>query len=522
MLRTKQIIAGSMASLLVAQLFLPVTVDASGYKTKTQTFGLSSSRNQTQTMTIPDLTEVKSVTVDDGSVSYAVNGERITFTLSGSGADESTYDSRKYSKSASTSRTSSSSSSLGSSVSYSSGSYSGTLYASGSASSYTTTGGYWRDTGYYRDVYETRTRRVQESYQSWEVVWCSNGISSHGPPCQYSSNAQYGWKTRTRWVDEDYEVKVGTEWVDTGEEWVTTYSTRYRRNYSGTIYNGGYNYRYQYKVTVTYQDDNTAPSLSTIQPSTTAWTNSDVTLSVTASDSQSGMKRIKLPNGSWVNGSSASYRAPTNGTYTFVAEDNAGNTASKSLTVSNIDKTSPSLSLGTSTTAWTNQAVTLTAQASDGASGIKRIQKPNGAWVSTSSTSYVVNSNGTYTFKTEDVAGNVTTKHMTVSNIDKEKPHAPSIAHYSQWQNNASTQVSVSHGSDKGSGVAYSEYRLEGATTKGWTRYGSAFSLTNEGVTTIVARTTDNLGHVSDTRVAHVRLDRTKPTNTGITIHLKD
>jgi len=512
----------SLALMTGTQLFAPLEVDASGYKTKTHTYGLSSSRNQTQTMTIPDLTEVKSVTVDDGSVSYSVSGDRITFSLSGSAIDESTYNSRKYSKSASTSRTSSSRSSLGSSISYSSGGYSGTLYADGSASSYISTSGYWRNTGYWRDIYETRTRRVRESYQSYEVVWCSNGISSHRPPCVNSANAQYGYVTRTRWVNEDYRVKVGERWVDTGREWVRTTSTRYRRYYSGTIYKGGYDYRYQYKVTVTYKDDATPPSMSNISTSTTSWTNQSVTLSVSASDSQSGMKRIKLPNGSWVNGSNASYSAPSNGTYTFVAEDNAGNTLSKSITVSNVDKTNPNLSLGTSISAWTNQNITLTAQASDGASGVRRIQKPNGSWVSASSTTYVVSANGTYTFKVQDVAGNVTTKNITVSNIDKEKPNAPSIHHYSAWQNNASTEVSISHGSDSGSGVAYSEYRLEGATTKGWTRYSGAFTISNEGVTTVIARTTDNLGHVSDERVATIRLDRTKPTNTGITIHLKE
>jgi len=41
-------------------------------------------------------------------------------------------------------------------------------------------------------------------------------------------------------------------------------------------------------------------------------------------------------------------------------------------------------------------------------------------------------------------------------------------------------------------------------------------------MTTVIARTTDNLGYVSDERVATIRLDRTKPINTGIIIHLKE
>ncbi|AIF68387.1 hypothetical protein GZ22_18290 (plasmid) [Terribacillus saccharophilus] len=93
--------------------------------------------------------------------------------------------------------------------------------------------------------------------------------------------------------------------------------------------------------------DKTAPTVS-VSANTTSTVHDSVTLTAKASDANIGMKRIKKPDGSWVNGDTATYNVTDNGTYTFVAEDVAGNQASKSYAVKNIDKTisfnSPSIS----------------------------------------------------------------------------------------------------------------------------------------------------------------------------------
>lgn len=84
--------------------------------------------------------------------------------------------------------------------------------------------------------------------------------------------------------------------------------------------------------------DTEHPSLS-ITPSTTELTHEDITLTVVAQDTGgSGVKRIKTPDGKWINGNLVTYTVKENGTYTFVVEDNAGNQTSKSITVNNIDK----------------------------------------------------------------------------------------------------------------------------------------------------------------------------------------
>lgn len=63
---------------LIFGFMLPLSAFA---ETITKTFPESTSRNQTQTMTIPNLQSVNSVSVNTGNVSYTVNGETITFTF---------------------------------------------------------------------------------------------------------------------------------------------------------------------------------------------------------------------------------------------------------------------------------------------------------------------------------------------------------------------------------------------------------------------------------------------------------
>lgn len=98
------------------------------------------------------------------------------------------------------------------------------------------------------------------------------------------------------------------------------------------------------QVTSVFKLDHDTPKL-TIMPSTTTNTNKDVVLTVQATDEHSGVKRIQKPDGSWVIGKSLAYTAQHNGTYTFTVEDNAGNTATKSITIDNIHTTKPVITL---------------------------------------------------------------------------------------------------------------------------------------------------------------------------------
>lgn len=165
----------------------------------------------------------------------------------------------------------------------------------------------------------------------------------------------------------------------------------------------------------------------TITPPPTTWTNDNVVLNLTgvADTGGSGLKEIELPvSGTKVTGTSASYNAPSNGTYTFKIYDNAGNVTSKSYTVSNIDTTLPTASVSSSTTAWTRNDVvlTLSGAADTGGSGLNTIKRPDGTISTGTSATYTVSANGTYVFEVSDNAGNVATRSITVNNIDKTVP----------------------------------------------------------------------------------------------------
>jgi hypothetical protein len=167
--------------------------------------------------------------------------------------------------------------------------------------------------------------------------------------------------------------------------------------------------------------DVTAPTgTHSINP--TNWTNVDVTITLNTTDDMSGVKRIKKPDGSYIYSVSTIYVVPANGSYTFVLEDNVGNTRNYTVTVNNIDKTAPTGSLSHSPTNWVNTDVKIHWSVADANSGVKQIKLPDGTIKTTATGDYTVSQNGTYTFVVYDVAGNTLTLQETVTNIDKTPP----------------------------------------------------------------------------------------------------
>ena len=167
--------------------------------------------------------------------------------------------------------------------------------------------------------------------------------------------------------------------------------------------------------------DVTAPTgTHSINP--TNWTNGDVTITLNTTDDMSGVKRIKKPDGSYIYSVSTIYVVPANGSYTFVLEDNVGNTRNYTVTINNIDKTAPTGSLSHSPTNWVNTDVKIHWSVADANSGFKQIKLPDGTIKTTATGDYTVSQNGTYTFVVYDVAGNTLTLQETVTNIDKTPP----------------------------------------------------------------------------------------------------
>ena len=139
-------------------------------------------------------------------------------------------------------------------------------------------------------------------------------------------------------------------------------------------------------------------------------------------DSDFAISSITLPDGTIINGGSYQDTISEDGIHnlTYSATDNRGDSASKTITIK-IDKTAPTLDLNYNTNP-TNQNIVVNITASDATSGVKRIKLPNGNYITNSNSTYTISGDGEYTFECEDVAGNITTKTITINNIDKEKP----------------------------------------------------------------------------------------------------
>lgn len=112
------------------------------------------------------------------------------------------------------------------------------------------------------------------------------------------------------------------------------------------------------------------------------------------------------------------------------------------------------------------------------------------------------------------VSEQVSAVDTTVLNfdIDTKSPGIPSIVTETGWVNRSNVEVSITSGDDNFSGVEKVQYQLSGATVLEWTDYTGSFSITNEGITTISARTVDKAGNKSNVISAVVKIDRTLPT----------
>lgn len=196
-------------------------------------FNESTSSSRSNTFTIDNLISIDEVTVDNGSVTYNIDGNKVTVNVSGSNS-RSEYDSTKYSKSASDYKTSNNDS-FPSSMGYSSDGYSGTLYKNGG--SYVSSGSYKPD---------------EKVNSDWDGAFKGKTYP------QYLIDPFHNGKT----TDPIYLVKVepfmrdGEQWYHCWYEGVVTikgYDTRvWRQDYKGYVYKGGYNYYYKYKINMKY------------------------------------------------------------------------------------------------------------------------------------------------------------------------------------------------------------------------------------------------------------------------------
>ena len=159
--------------------------------------------------------------------------------------------------------------------------------------------------------------------------------------------------------------------------------------------------------------DKTAPTLKATY-STTAATNGSVTATITANEQVQAVSGWTLSSDKKV--LTKTYTA--NKTETVTVKDLVGNSRSVSISISNIDKTAPTLKATYSTTAATNGNVTATITANE------QVQAVSGWTLSSDkkvlTKTYTANKTETVTVK--DLVGNSRSVSISISNIDKAAP----------------------------------------------------------------------------------------------------
>jgi peptidoglycan/xylan/chitin deacetylase (PgdA/CDA1 family) len=145
-------------------------------------------------------------------------------------------------------------------------------------------------------------------------------------------------------------------------------------------------------VTVTITNiDKIAPDI-TIEEYILTPTNQDITVFATTSEGTLN---------------TSSHTFTENGFFNFVATDAAGNSTTVTVTITNIDKIAPDITIGEYILTPTNQNITVFATTSEG---------------TLNTGSYTFTENGFFNFVATDAAGNITTVTVTITNIDKIAP----------------------------------------------------------------------------------------------------
>ena len=160
-----------------------------------------------------------------------------------------------------------------------------------------------------------------------------------------------------------------------------------------------------------------------------------------------------------------------NGSFEFIATDDSGNVTRKTVTITNIDKIAPIITVNAYITHPTNQDITVTASVNEGI---------------LNKASQIFSENGSFEFIATDGAGNISKKIVTITNIDKIHPSKPMITILNG-------KLVIASGTDGESGVKETLYQIN---SDEWRVYSEEVPLA-DGEYVINAKTVDLAGNES-------------------------
>jgi len=355
---------------------------------------------------------------------------------------------------------------------------------------------YLRETTGRTDTANVGIHRIKESWNNTTVTW--NTQPTHGAALSTKninsastdvSNSPYWYAFN---IKSDVQSWVNSEVTHRGYKLIAqneTSSNAVWRAFA-SIRHTTTGYRPYGKIS--YTEDTTAPTYTSISGNPTEWTNKKVKLTINgAADSASGLHDTPYSfstssTNSW--GTSKTSGEYANATVYAKIRDKAGNAKSVTVTISKVDLTKPKIvSVTGNPTTWTNQDVTLTVNATDTGSGVSKYYY-NGA--SSTTKTHKVTSNKTVEIYATDAATNPseTTVSVVVSKIDKAPPVISNVTQTTNPETGAIT-VTVT-ASDAASGI-------NGYSFNGGTSYGTSNSKEFTTETTINIKVKDTATNVA-------------------------
>jgi hypothetical protein len=308
-----------------------------------------------------------------------------------------------------------------------------------------------------------------------------------------------------------------------GSHTVTYYSTDNAGNVEAT--HTGY-------VNIDTQAPTTTAAGLTAQGAGWVTNSNPVTVTLTASDSGSGMSGGSAATYYTLDGSdqttyTGSFQVSGDGQHivTYWSVDALGNTEATNTGYVNIDTTPPTTTAtnlaASASTGWQDAPVTVTLSASDAVSGVAATYYTiDGGTQQTYSTPFTVSAEGSHTivYWSVDAAGNVESQHTGYVNVDLTPPTVTDNAG-TAWHDTAVTVTLTA--SDALSGVAATQYRPHGTQT--WLpTSGNTFSVpapadhSNDGSHTFDYQAIDNAGNVSALGTCTVNIDTRAPTTSAL------
>ena len=259
-----------------------------------------------------------------------------------------------------------------------------------------------------------------------------------------------------------------------------------------------------------FSDDN--KPVCSISASTNSCTKGPITLTMTVTDSSGSLASspYSWDNSSWSSTKTKSVSA--NGTYYGYGKDSAGNVSDAcSINISKIDNEKPECSISGNPTTWTVPPIGLTIIGEDncGLASSPYSYLDGSSWTSYSSTpTFSVNANATYSARVKDAAGNVSDNCSVRVEKIPPIPECKITGNPTSWTNNDVTLTVSLTNADDGVTLASSPY----SWTSNTSGFGTTATNTVSANGTYTAYVKSNAGYVGSCSVEVTKIDQKAPT----------